>query len=71
MVCGDEPDRIEFLLNKPFGMSAEAAKKTTKQFFDRFFSQQFKRQASPDGPKVLDIGLSPRSDFRMPSDVKR
>lgn len=71
MVCGDEPDRIEFLLNKTFGMSAEAAKKTTKQFFDRFFSQQFKRQASPDGPKVLDIGLSPRSDFRMPSDVKR
>jgi NAD+ synthase (glutamine-hydrolysing) len=71
LVCGDEPKRIVFLLSKTFQMSEAEATATTDHFFKRFFSQQFKRQASPDGPKVLDYGLSPRSDFRMPSDVKR
>ncbi len=71
LVCGDEPSRIIFLLQKTFGMNEEKATLLTDNFFKRFFSQQFKRQASPDGPKVLDYGLSPRSDFRMPSDVKR
>lgn len=71
MACGDEPGRIEFMLHKTFGLSLEKAKEASDAFFKRFYSQQFKRQASPDGPKVLDIGLSPRSDFRMPSDVKR
>lgn len=71
MTCGDEPVRIEFMLHKAFGLSLDKAKEACDAFFKRFYSQQFKRQASPDGPKVLDIGLSPRSDFRMPSDVKR
>jgi NAD+ synthase (glutamine-hydrolysing) len=71
LACGDEPQRIEFLLQKTFDLSVEKAKTTCEYFFNRFYSQQFKRQASPDGPKVLDFGLSPRSDFRMPSDVKR
>lgn len=38
-------------------------------FLRRFFGNQFKRQASPDGPKVGSISLSPRGDWRMPSDV--
>lgn len=38
-------------------------------FLRRFFSQQFKRSCLPDGPKVLSIGVSPRGDFRMPSDA--
>ena len=38
-------------------------------FFQRFFSQQFKRSAMPDGPKVGIISLSPRGDWRMPSDA--
>ena len=38
-------------------------------FFKRFYSQQFKRSAMPDGPKVLNISLSPRTDWRMPSDA--
>ncbi len=38
-------------------------------FYRRFYSQQFKRSAMPDGPKVLDISLSPRTDWRMPSDA--
>ena len=38
-------------------------------FFRRFYSQQFKRSCLPDGPKVGSINLSPRGDWRMPSDV--
>ena len=38
-------------------------------FFRRFFSQQFKRSCLPDGPKVGSVTLSPRSDWRMPSDA--
>jgi NAD+ synthase (glutamine-hydrolysing) len=40
-------------------------------FFNRFYSQQFKRQASPDSPKILDISLSPRGDLRMASDINK
>jgi len=40
-----------------------------KLFFKRFFSQQFKRSCMPDGPKVGSINLSPRGDWRMPSDA--
>lgn len=43
--------------------------KWLKTFYRRFFTQQFKRNASPDGPKVCEISLSPRGDWRMPSDV--
>ena len=38
-------------------------------FYKRFFSQQFKRSSMPDGPKVGSIALSPRGDWRMPSDA--
>jgi NAD+ synthase (glutamine-hydrolysing) len=38
-------------------------------FYTRFFANQYKRSAMPDGPKVLPIGLSPRGDWRMPSDA--
>lgn len=40
-----------------------------KTFFRRFFSQQFKRSCLPDGPKVGSVSLSPRGDWRMPSDA--
>ncbi len=40
-----------------------------KTFFSRFFSQQFKRSARPDGPTVGSVALSPRGDWRMPSDA--
>lgn len=42
---------------------------TLKTFYRRFFSQQFKRSASPDGPQLLEVCLSPRSGWRMPSDA--
>ncbi|MDE7407283.1 MAG: NAD(+) synthase, partial [Muribaculaceae bacterium] len=38
-------------------------------FFRRFFTQQFKRSCLPDGPKVGSVCLSPRGDWRMPSDA--
>ena len=44
-------------------------KKWLKTFIKRFFSQQFKRSCLPDGPKIGTITLSPRSDWRMPSDA--
>lgn len=43
--------------------------KWLKIFIKRFFAQQFKRSCLPDGPKVGTVTLSPRSDFRMPSDA--
>ena len=42
--------------------------KWLKTFYRRFFAQQFKRSAAPDGPKVGTVALSPRGDWRMPSD---
>ncbi len=43
--------------------------KWLKIFYSRFFSQQFKRSCLPDGPKVGSVALSPRGDWRMPSDA--
>jgi len=47
----------------------ETIKKWLKVFFTRFFQNQFKRSCLPDGPKVGTVSLSPRGDFRMPSDA--
>ncbi|MCF7926162.1 MAG: NAD(+) synthase [Candidatus Izimaplasma sp.] len=68
---GDSKERINFLLKKAFDLSDKEAKTYITNFFNRFYSQQFKRQASPDGPKILDISLSPRGDLRLPSDIDR
>lgn len=68
--CGDEPDKMAFLLEHVFKLSSEEARTRATYFLNRFYNQQFKRQVLPDGPKILDITLSPRGDFRMPSDIK-
>ena len=47
----------------------ETIKKWMHVFYTRFFSQQFKRSCMPDGPKVGPVALSPRGDWRMPSDA--
>lgn len=47
----------------------EEIKKNLTTFFRRFFSQQFKRSCMPDSPKVGNVCLSPRGDWRMPSDA--
>ncbi len=69
--AGDGEERIECLLVETFELSESEAEAYVENFFRRFFAAQFKRQATPDGPKVLDVSLSPRSDFRIPSDISR
>ncbi len=49
--------------------SPDVVKKWLVSFYRRFFTQQFKRSCLPDGPKVGSVTLSPRGDFRMPSDA--
>ena len=44
-------------------------KKWLKSFYRRFFTQQFKRSCQPDGVKALPVSLSPRTDWRMPSEA--
>ncbi len=68
---GFSPRRIYLLASKAFGDSydSETIKHWIKTFFRRFFAQQFKRSCLPDGPKVGSVTLSPRGDWRMPSDA--
>lgn len=68
---GFAPAKILFLAEKAFRgeYSRETLIKWIKNFYRRFFAQQFKRSCLPDGPKVGTISLSPRGDWRMPSDA--
>ena len=68
---GSSKERIFFLAKQAFkdDYSEEEIKKWLDKFMWRFFTQQFKRSALPDGPKVGSISLSPRGDWRMPSDA--
>ena len=68
---GYGPDKLLFLARKAFGDSYDEAtlRKWLGNFMKRFFSQQFKRSCIPDGPKVGSVSLSPRGDWRMPSDI--
>jgi len=68
---GATPSKILLLAQIAFAGRYERAeiKKWLALFLRRFFSQQFKRSCLPDGPKVGTIALSPRGDWRMPSDA--
>jgi NAD+ synthase (glutamine-hydrolysing) len=68
---GAPPDKIRKLAEKAFAgiYSSAQIRKYLELFIRRFFSQQFKRSCIPDGPKVGTISLSPRGDWRMPSDA--
>mgnify|MGYP000376394959 CR=1 FL=1 len=68
---GYEPSKIYRIAKKAFAGSYddETILKWLKKFYWRFFSQQFKRSCLPDGPKVGTVALSPRGDWRMPSDA--
>lgn len=72
MLCrGDEPEKILYLARYAFAgrYDAPTLKKWLQVFYKRFFSQQFKRNCMPDGVKVGSVSLSPRADWRMPSDA--
>lgn len=73
MKHGSSIDRIRFLTGKAFkdDYAEEEISKWLDKFMHRFFTQQFKRSALPDGPKVGSISLSPRGDLRMPSDCSK
>lgn len=68
---GFSPEKIYFLAKYAFknAYSDEVILKWLKIFYRRFFSQQFKRSCMPDGAKVGTVSLSPRGDWRMPSDA--
>ena len=68
---GFRPSKIFMLATYAFGekYDKETLKKWLTTFCRRFFSQQFKRSCLPDGPKVGSVSLSPRGDWRMPSDA--
>jgi NAD+ synthase (glutamine-hydrolysing) len=68
---GFSPKKLLFLARYAFGesYSEEVIKHWLTVFCRRFFSQQFKRSCLPDGPKVGSVSLSPRGDWRMPSDA--
>ena len=71
MRFGFRPAKIYMLAQNAFASHYDAAtiKKWLSTFCRRFFAQQFKRSCLPDGPKVGSISLSPRGDWRMPSDA--
>lgn len=69
--CGFPPDKLLYIACKTFEgkYDGETVKKWLKTFIKRFFAQQFKRSCMPDGVKVGSVALSPRGDWRMPSDA--
>ncbi|WP_328804532.1 NAD(+) synthase [Paenibacillus apii] len=68
---GAPPAKILYLAEHAFGdrFTREQLVQWMRVFYSRFFSQQFKRSCLPDGPKVGTVSLSPRGDWRMPSDA--
>ncbi len=68
---GFTPEKILFLARQAFDgiYTDEVISKWLRTFMRRFYQQQFKRSCMPDGPKVGSINLSPRGDWRMPSDA--
>ncbi len=68
---GFSPDKVQYLAENAFeGVYDNVTiKKWLVNFYKRFFSQQFKRSCMPDGVKVGSVSLSPRGDWRMPSDA--
>lgn len=68
---GSSPKKIFYLAQQAFAgvYDDDTIRKWLNTFVRRFFQQQFKRSCLPDGPKVGSISLSPRGDWRMPSDA--
>jgi NAD+ synthase (glutamine-hydrolysing) len=68
---GVSPAKLAFLAGQAFGAAYEPAiiRHWLRVFVERFFQHQFKRSVLPDGPKVGSVCLSPRGDWRMPSDA--
>ena len=66
---GRRKEEIFELAKYAFSYDTADLEKWQNNFYERFYKNQFKRSTLPDGPKVGSVSLSPRSDFRMPSDL--
>ena len=66
-----KPGKVAFLAQIAFAekYQLETILDTLEIFYSRFFANQFKRSTMPDGPKIGSVALSPRGDWRMPSDA--
>ena len=71
MDSGASPGKLKMLARQAFSSLYDPEKidRQLQTFLRRFFAQQFKRNCVPDGPKVGSVSLSPRGDWRMPSDM--
>ncbi len=71
VVQGSDEKKISWLVKEAFQLSDKEVDIYVKRFFKRFYSQQYKRSTLPEGPKILSMSLSPRGEYRMPSDVEK
>ncbi len=69
---GASPEKLLFMALRAFAGTHDekALRSWLRLFLRRFFAHQFKRSSMPDGPKIGSVGLSPRGDWRMPSDAE-
>ena len=70
LYAGDSKETTTWLLEKAFNLEESVAAEYIKNFYFRFFTQQFKRSAMPDGPKVFNVSLS-KAGYNIPSDLSR
>jgi NAD+ synthase (glutamine-hydrolysing) len=62
---------MNFLLHHAYHLTLKESNDYVTRFFKRFYASQFKRQTMPEGPKLLNFSLSPRGEYRLPSDIKK
>ena len=67
--CGDSNDRIVYLLEKVLKLSRKESLDYVNNFYKRFYHQQYKRLTMPEGVKILDLSLSPRTQTRLSGDI--
>ncbi len=71
IVQGADEVKVSWLVKQAFDLSDKETKTYVDRFFKRFYTQQYKRTTLPEGPKILSMSLSPRGEYRMPSDVEK
>lgn len=69
LVNGSSKNRLEYLLTTVFNLTQNEAESYYQNFIHRFKRQQFKRLSMPEGVKIFEVSLSPRSDVKIPGDL--
>ena len=69
LVNGDSDERIVYFLKKFFKMKENLALDYVNNFYKRFYHQQYKRLTMPEGVKILNLSLSPRTETRLNGDI--